>query len=240
MEEDRPIPEGITQVDMSELLQEWETSRTNRESYTNDFPSLDNLVDGVPLNHNPKAPYVGDTTIAGLVRQIPRNSLQQLPIFSVALNGTKNSIRAHLGSFFLRKYVFNEDTFGNGLLSTMQMGTEKAITHGYAPFMTVTGVMRDDFGTSMRLMHYSDVDPEPGISDHVEAGYDYVVANLTKSRVRKIRNAAAKNPNSSWYVAALDQLLQIQPETKNYSIYQSDPQKKKQAEYIANTYQFVT
>lgn len=240
MEEDRPIPEGIKQVDMSELIQEWETSRTNRESYTNDFPSLDNLVDGVPLNHNPKAPYVGDTTIAGLVRQIPRNSLQQLPIFSVALNGTKNSIRAHLGSFFLRKYVFNEDTFGNGLLSTMQMGTEKAITHGYAPFMTVTGVMRDDFGTSMRLMHYSDVDPEPGISDHVEAGYDYVVANLTKSRVRKIRNAAAKNPNSSWYVDALDQLLQIQPETKNYSIYQSDPQKKKQAEYIANTYQFVT
>lgn len=241
MEDDNTrIPEGITKVDVSELIQEWETSRTNRESYTNDFPSLDNLVDGVPLNHNPKAPYVGDTTIAGLVRQIPRNSLQQLPVFSVALNGTKNSIKAHLASFFLRKYVFNEDTFGNGLLSTMQMGTEKAITHGYAPFMTVTGMMRDDFGTTMRLMHYSDVDPEPGISDHVEAGYDYVVANLTKSRVRKIRNAAAKNPDTEWYVEALDKLLEIQPETKNYSIYQSDPQKKAQAEYIAKTYQFVT
>lgn len=240
MEPERAIPEGITQVDITELTQEWETSRTNRESYTNDFQSLDNLVDGVPLNHNPKAPYVGDTTIAGLVRQIPRNSLQQLPVFSVALNGTKNSIRAHLGSFFLRKYVFNEDTFGKGLLSTMQMGTEKAITHGYATFMTVTGMMMDDFGTSMRQMHYSDVDPEPGIQDFNESGFFYVVANLTKSRVRKIRNAAAKNPNSSWYVAALDQLLEIQPETKNYSIYQSDPQKKAQAEYIANTYQFVT
>jgi hypothetical protein len=240
MEEDRTIPEGITKVDISELIQEWETSRTNRESYTNDFPSLDNLVDGVPLNHNSKAPYVGDTTIAGLVRQIPRNSLQQLPLFSVVLNGTKNSVRAQLGSFFLRKFVFNEDTFGKGLLSTLQMGTEKAITHGYSTFMTVTGQMMDDFGTNMRLMHYSDVDPEPGIQDFSESGYFYVVANLTKSRVRKIRNAAAKNPNSSWYVDALDQLLQIQPETKNYSIYQSDPQKKAQAEYIANTYQFVT
>lgn len=234
-------PEAIAAVDMTELLQEWETSRQNREKHTEDFPSLDNLVDGVPLNHQNKAPYVGDTTIAGLVRQIPRNSLQQLPVFSVMLNGTKNSIKAHLGSFFLRKYVFNQDTFGKGLLSTMQMGAEQAITHGYAPFMTVTGSMGDDFGTSMRLMHYADVDPEPGIQDHSEAGFDYVVANLTKSRIRKILRAAKQNPNTSWYIEGLERLLEIEPETMfKYSMYQSDPQKKAQHEYTANTYQLVT
>lgn len=235
------LPEALREIDMSEINQEWETSRQNRETYTNDFPSLDNLVDGVPLNHQNKAPYVGDTTIAGLVRQIPRNSLQQLPIFSAVLNGTKFSINAHLASFFLRKWVFNEDTFGKGLLSTMQMGTEQAITHGYAPFMTVTGVMVDEFGTSMRLMHYADVDPEPGIQDSNESGFFYVVANLTKSRVRKIYNAAKENPNTSWNVEGLRQLLEIKPETKiKYSIYQSDPQKKAQQEYLASTYQFVT
>lgn len=241
MEQEQNIPEAIAAVDMSELTTEWGTARQNREKYTEDFPSLDNLVDGVPLNHQNKAPYVGDTTIAGLVRQIPRNSIQQLPIFSVKLNGTKHSIRAHLASFFLRQYVFNEDTFGNGLLATTQMGTEKAITHGYAPFMTVPRALRDEFGTSMRLMHYMDVDPEPGIQDHSEAGFDYVVANLTKSRVRKILRAAEQNPNTSWYVEGLRQLLEIEPETMiKYSIYQSDPQAKAQQEYLANTYQFVT
>lgn len=233
-------PEAFKNIDVQALIGEWETSRTNRETYTNDFPSLDNLVDGVPLNHQKGAPYVGDTTIAGLVRSIPRNSLQQVPVFGVSINGTKHSIRAALGSFFVRKNILNEDTFGKGLLSTMQMGTEQAITHGYAPFMTVTSEIVDDFGTTMRLMHYSDVDPEPGIQDFNEAGFFYVVANLTKSRVRKIRNAAAKNPNTSWYVDALDRLLEIDPQTKNYSIYQSDPQKKAQQEYIAKTYQFVT
>lgn len=240
MEENQIVPEEIKEIDMESMIQEWETSRTNRETYTIDFPSLDNLVDGVPLNHQKGAPYVGDTTIAGLVRQIPRNSLQQLPIFGVSINGTKNSIRAALGSFFVRHNVLNEDTFGKGLLSTLQMGAEQAITHGYAPFMTVTSELLDDFGTTMRLMHYTDVDPEPGIQDFNEAGFFYVVANLTKSRVRKIRDAAKQNPNTSWYVDALDRLLEMTPETKNYSIYQSDPQKKAQQEYIAKTYQFVT
>lgn len=237
----KQIPQRIADVDANELITEWNTCRTNREKYTDDFPQLDNLVDGVPLTHVKGAPYVGDTTIAGLVRQIPRNSIQQLPLFSVMLNGTKNSIKAHLGSFFLRKFVFNEDTFGKGLLSTAQMATEQAITHGYAPLMTMPRSMGSEYGTRMKLMHYMDVDPESGIEDASEAGFFYVVANLTKSRVRKIRNAAAKNPNTSWYVEALDQLLEIEPETMlRYSIYQSDPRKKAEHEYLANTYQFVT
>lgn len=241
MEEEQNIPEAIAAVDVSELIDEWNTCKTNREKYTEDFPQLDNLVDGVPLNHSKNSPYVGDTTIAGLVRQIPRNSIQQIPVFSVQLNGTKNSIRAHLGSFFLRKYVFNEDTFGKGLLATAQMGTEQAITHGYAPFMTMPRSMGSEFGTRMKLMHYMDVDPESGIEDASEAGFFYVVANLTKSRVRKIRNAAAQNENTSWYVDALDKLLEMDPETSfKYSIYQSDPRKKAEQEYLAKTYQFVT
>lgn len=157
------------------------------------------------------------------------------------LNGTKNSIRAHLGSFFLRKYVFNEDTFGKGLLATAQMGTEQAITHGYAPFMTQPRSIGSEYGTRMRLMHYMDVDPEVGIEDAAESGFFYVVANLTKSRLRKIRNAAARNPNTSWYVEGLDKLLEVEPKTEfKYSIYQSDARKRAEHEVLANTYQLVT
>jgi len=233
--------DNIPEVTLGELIDEWNTCKTNREKYTEDFPQLDNLTDGVPLNHSKGSPYVGDTTIAGLVRQIPRNSIQQIPVFAAMINGTKNSVRAHLGSFLLKKHVFNEDTFGKGLLATAQMGTEQAITHGYAPFMTQPRAMGSEYGTRMKLMHYMDVDPESGIEDASEAGFFYVVANLTKSRVRKIRNAANKNPNSSWNVDALDKLIAMDPETMfKYSIYQSDPRKKAEAEYLAKTYQVVT
>lgn len=234
-------PDKEDSIVTGDLIQEWNTCRTNREKYTEDFPQLDNLVDGVPLNHSKGAPYVGDTTIAGLVRQIPRNSVQQIPVFSAMINGTKNSVNAQLASFMLRKYVFNEDTFGRGLLATTQMGTEQAITHGYAPFMVMPRSMGGDYGTRMKLMHYMDVDPEAGVEDHAEVSFDYVTANLTKSRVKKIYRAAKENPNTSWNVEALRELLEMDPETSfKYSIYQSDPRKKAEEEYLASTYQFVT
>lgn len=224
--------------DMTTLVSEWETSKQYTKNYTNDFQQLDQIVDGIPVTQEDGAPYVGDTTLAGLVRSIPRASIQQLPIFAAMVNGTKNSIDAVVGSWILRRGVFNEDTFGKGLLSTLQIGGEQALTHGYAPFMCATGTMMQEFGTTMRLMHYADASPEPGIQDHNETGFDYVEANLVKSRVQKIRDKAAANPNTTWNVPALDRLLAMEPEVNKYSMYQSSArQGQGQA---APTYTFVT
>lgn len=238
-----PVPLGsgssYDDIDMQTLIQEWGLAKQYTENYTNDFPQLDTLVDGAPVTSQSNAPYVGDTTLAGLVRSIPRDSLQQLPIFAAKVNGSKNSVNAIIASYILRRGVFNEDTFGKGLLSTMQIGAEESLKHGYAPFMTATGQMYDNFGTTMRVLHYADVAPEPGIQDANESGCFYVIANLTKTRVKKIRDAATDNKNTSWVVEALDRLLEMQPTVNNYSIYQSDPRAQKVGD-LSPTYQFVT
>lgn len=227
-------------IDMEKLISEWKLSKSYVEQYTRDFPDLDNLVDAVPVRRDNDAPFVGDTTLAGLVRSIPRNSLQQLPVFSAIVNGTKKSVTALLCTYLLKEYAFNEDTFGKGLLSTLQIGTEQAITHGYAAFMVATGSMYNDFGTTMRLLHYSDTSPEPGISDANESGYHYVTANLTESRVRKILRQAQNNPGTSWNVEALQRVLASTPRAKNYSIYASDPRKNAAGDMAGPTYEFVT
>lgn len=227
-------------VKMDALIDEWKLSKSYVERYTVDFPQLDNLVDGVPIISNDDAPFVGDTTLAGLVRSIPRDSLQQLPVFSAIVNGTKYSIPALICSYLLKRFAFNEDTFGKGLLSTLQIGAEQALTHGYAPFMVAAGQMYSDFGTTMRLLHFSDTAPEPGVTDHNETGYDFVVANLTPSRVRKIRADAADNPDTKWDVEALDLVLAGAPRPKEYSIYATDPDKNAAGEAAGPTYQFVT
>lgn len=227
-------------IDMQDLITEWGTAKKYVENYTREFPSLDNIVDGIPVTHEDGAPYVGDTTLAGLVRAIPRSSIQQLPIFGVRVNGSKETPRAHICNWVLRHCVFNEDTFGKGLLSTLQIGGEQALTHGYAPFMCATGSgANGDFGTTMRLLHYSDVAPEPGIQDHNETGFDFVAANLVKSRVQRIRDAAANNPNTTWNVEALDRLLEMEPVTKKYSVYQSSA-KQQGSQDSSPTYEFVT
>lgn len=238
MNQQPQAPEEYGDIKMDTLLSDWSAAKTYTENYTRDFQALDNLVDGVPVVQETGAVYVGDTTLAGEVRAIPRDSLQQLPIFAAKINGSKNTRGAIIGSFLLRKGVFNEDTFGKGIISTMQIGAEQALTHGYAPFITATGQMYDEFGTTMRVLHYGDVAPEPGIQDGNESGFWYVTANLTKSRVQKICQAAKNNPDTAWNVEALERLLQIEPETNNYSIYQSDPRKK--AGENTPLYQFVT
>lgn len=227
-------------VDMPTLLDEWRLSKSYVEQYTRDFKQLDDLVDGVSTGNSSDTPFVGDTTLAGLVRSIPRQSLQQLPVFSFAVNGTKNSIPALLCTYLAKRYIFNEDTFGKGLLSTLQIGAEQALTHGYAPFMAATGVMYNDFGTTMRLLHFSDTAPEPGISDANESGYHYVVANLTPSRVKKILKAAQENPNTSWNVPALQEVLKSSPRAKDYSIYESAAKRNQPGEQAGPTYQFIT
>lgn len=236
---DDQVPDTMG-VDMTVLIAEYKLSKSYVEQYTRDFQSLDNLVDGVSVNQESDAPFVGDTTLAGLVRSIPRSSLQQLPVFSVAVNGTENSIPALLCTYLLKKTAFNEDTFGKGLLSTLQIGAEQALTHGYAAFMSAMGSMYSDFGTTMKLLHYSDTSPEPGISDANESGYHFVTANLTPSRVQKILKTARKNPNTKWNIKALEMLLAAAPRSKDYSIYESDPRKNAAGEAAGPTYEFIT
>lgn len=229
-----------TGVDMGVLIEEYKTSKTYVEQYTNDFPQLDTLVDAIPLNYDNDTPFVGDTTLGGLVRSIPRDSLQQLPVFSAVVNGSKKTVPSLVCTFLLKKFAFNEDTFGKGLLSTLQIGAEQALTRGYAPFMVATGVMYKDFGTTLRLLHYSDTSPEPGITDHNETGYDYVTAHLTASRVRRILKNAEANENTSWNVPALRQVLENAPKPTDYSKKQSPSEQNSAGEAASPSYEFVT
>ena len=236
----QPMLQNDTGIDMGNLIDEFKLSKSYVEQYSKDFVQLDNLVDGVPISHDNDVPFVGDTTLAGLVRSIPRDSLEQLPVFSCLVNGTKISIAAFLCTYLLKKRVFNEDTFGKGLLATLQIGTEQALTHGYAPFMAASGAMYEDFGSTLRLLHFSDTSPEPGIQDANESGYHYVIAHLTASRVKKIRATAASNPNSSWNITALDLVLAAQPRATEYAKYQSVPRQNQAAEASSPSYEFVT
>lgn len=227
-------------IDMVQLLAEFELARSYVKQYTVDFQKLNNLVDGISINANPLAPQVGDVTLAGLVRSIPRNSLQQLPTFSTCVNGTKNSIPSLVCTYLLSKTAFNEDTFGKGLLSTLQIGAEQALTQGFAGFMCAMGSMFSEFGTTLRLLHYSDVALEPGVTDSNESGYHYVSANLTPSRVRKIIKNAKNDPNTLWNVPALEQLLLSTPVAKNYSIYESAARQNNAGDAMSPTYEIDT
>jgi hypothetical protein len=238
--DDPGVLKNDTGIDMGALINEWTLASEHVRLYTRDFKFLDDLVDGVPLNHQDGNPFVGDMTLAGLVHSIPRDSIQNLPGMTMEINGSKTSVPAILGSYLLRHFAFNDDTFGKSLLNMMWLGGEQALTHGYAPFMVATGQMFNNFGTTLKLLHYMDNAPEPGIQDHNETGYDYVVANLTPSRVRKILRAARNNPSTTWNVQALKQVLTATPQPPMYSIYEGAAKRNTPGEESGPVYQFIT
>lgn len=225
-------------IDMETIVTERETAEQNTEYYTKDFPQLDSITDAIPITHEKGTPYMGDTTVAGLVRSIPRESIQQLPVFAAVINGSKYNVHAIISSWLLRTGIFNQNTFGKGLLSTAQGGAQTALSHGYCAFMCQTDAAFSDYGTTMKYLHYADVFPEPGIQDKNESGFDYVDANLPRSRVQKLAKKARENPNSSWDADALEELLEMKPDGKNYSRYETDARKTNKGN--SPTYTFCT
>lgn len=220
-------------ADISDYINEWDKGKQWIDRFTLDFPDLDNLADAVALSNSKKGPIVGDVTLATSVRHIPRSSIQQVPTMSVEVNGTKMSIPAYVCEFLVRRMVFNQDTFGQGILSTMQIGAESALTHGFQAAMASIGNIMNDFGSTMRLIHYNDIVIEPGVFDISDTSYAQVRTRVTRSQLKKLLKSAKANPNTTWDPEALKELIDLDPSADTLSKYL--PQTRENGAFTAAT-----
>lgn len=229
-------------TDISDLIAEWKTSKEWIDGYTVDFLDLDTLADGVALNHAKDAPIVGDVTLAGAIRQIPSNSIQQVPVFSMIVNGTKNSVKAIVSSFLLRDKIFNEDTFGKGILSTLQTGAESALTRGFQAFTVSLGSSNADFGTSLKQVGYGDVAIEKGVFDWNESTIFFVRNRVTTGALKRLIKNAEANPDTTWDVSALKELLEAGPNAEDDPRHNvSEPRDNwGQQSALSNQYDIIT
>lgn len=223
-----------------ELQSEWTLGKQWIDNFTQDFQELDNLADGVALNNESKAPQVGSMTLPADIRQIPRASIQQLPTFSAEVNGTKHSIPAYVCDYIVRRVVFNQDTFGKGILSTLQIGTESGLTRGFQAFMSSLGSSISDFGTTLKMIHYNDIVVTVGIFDANESMRYQVRTRVTKSRLKKLIKQAKANPDTTWNVEALEELLASGGNDETYEEFQSSPRQNNYAIGYNDTYDIIT
>lgn len=223
-----------------DLVEEWQKGKTWVDGYTEDFPSLLNLADAVALSRSDKAPVVGITTLATAVRQIPRASIQQLPVFSTEVNGTKLSIPALVSSFIVRRIIFSEDTFGKGLLSTMQISAEAALSVGFQATTVNLNNGANGFGTMMKPVHYNDFTVERGVLDASDSYRDMVRTRVTRSKLKRIAQAAKQNPETTWNVAAINELLMLGPNSTNIDGKVSTVREHRGLRYDENTFDIIT
>lgn len=204
-------------MDIQSIIDEWERGYAWVYNFTRDFSSLANLAEGIPVTNVKNAPVVGDVTLSNSVKQIPRNSIQQVPTLSAEINGTKLSTDAIVATFLLRRVVFNEDTFGNGVLSTMQMAAEQALTYGFQGLRANTGRVFNQFGTVLESLHYNDIVIEPGVFDAANSSYYHVRTRVTKGALKSLLDSAKKNKKTLWDTGALQELYDAGPQPQDYN-----------------------
>lgn len=207
----------LQEVNMERVLSDYKRAFAYAERFQTKFPDLDKIVDGVPLKTERGAPYIADASIISLVRKIPRRALQQMPVFSAVANGAKNSEAAYFYNFLLRDRVFNQKAFGRGVLATLQIATQQALTRGYSALMPELSNLQGEFGSTMRILHYQDVANEPGIQEDCDSTYFYVRVEITKDRLDKIIKTIENSDGSStWDLEALKELQNQAPQGRNY------------------------
>jgi hypothetical protein len=225
--------------DMQRLRDEWGQEKAWIDNFTRDFPSLETLADGVALSNQRNAPRVGVVTLANAVRQIPRNSVQDVPVLSAQVNGTKLSVDAIVATYLLRSVVFNEDTFGNGILATMQMAAQTALTLGFVALRANVGKIFNQFSTMLETIHYNDITIERGIFDASNSQHYKVRTRVTKGALKDLIKKAKANPDTLWNVPALEALYEAGPQAMDMNRY-LPPTRQNASINDTEQYDFIT
>lgn len=227
-------------MDATDLINEWLLDSQWRYNFTIDYLTLANLVGGVAMNNVKNAPRVGDTRLGNDVKQLPRASIQQIPTFGVPVNGTRQSIKSAVCEYIVRREILNQDQSGVGILATVQLVAESALTYGWQSSMTELTTM-GRMTTDMAFIHYSDVAIERGVLDFAKSDYFTVRTRISKNKLKKMIDRAKKNKKTSWNVEALQEMYDAGPMAYAYSIRDSSvPQFNELVNSSNNMYNFIT
>lgn len=229
-------------MNVSHLISEWKKSNEYVKGYTTDFRDLDTISNAQYPKGSNKKPNVGDTTIAGSTRQMMRRAVKQLPVISMAINGSKQTKEAYIARFLVNDRILNPITFGKGFVNTLRLGGRGAISRGFNAFQVKAAKLYGEYGVQPALLHFSDVGVEPGVQDANLSSYFYVKTQYTPRKLQKIYNREKKNPTTTWNIKALKALLDIGPDgtgETEYSEYLT-PDKLGQVPDNAETYIIIT
>lgn len=229
-------------ANIQSYLNEWQRSKEFVDGYIKDFKRLDTIANAQYDGSNNKNPNVGDTTIAGIVRQIMRTAVKQLPVISTAINGSKGTAEAITCRHLVNDRILDPASFGKGFVNIIHLGGRGALTRGFNVFQATGTKMYGQYGVAPRIVHYNDFGVEPGVQDGNHSGYFWIRTKFTPSKLRRIYEAEKNKPATTWNLKALRALLDIGPDgngTTDYSNFLT-PTQQPESSINSETYDLLT
>lgn len=206
-------------ANIEDYIEEWKKAEKFVAGYTKDFKDLNTIANAQYPRGSGKKPNVGDTTIAGTIRQMMRRAVKQPPVVSVAINGTKLTEEALICRYLVNNCILNPISFGKGFVSSLQLGGRGALTRGFNAFQVKATKLYNEFGITPSLIHFSDIGIEPGVQDANFSSYWYLKTQYTPSKLKKIYDKEKTNKNTTWNIKALKALLDAGPDGSGMTEY---------------------
>lgn len=226
------------------LLDEWKTSKEKVDIVIRDFKRLDTISNAQYDGGSRKNPPIGDTTIAGIIRQIMRTAVKQIPHVDIAINGSRSTVEALICRNRVEKVLLNPTTFGKGLVNSLQLGGRGSLSRGFNVFQVTATKMYTKFGVTPKLIHFNDFAIEPGVQDGSHSGYFWIRTKMTPGKLKRIYERESQKPSgqSTWNLPALKALIAMGANSNGAADYGEylTPMENAKLEAGADTYDILT
>lgn len=227
------------------FINEWQRGKEFVDPAIRDFKRLDTIANAQYDGGSKKNPQIGDTTVAGITRQIMRTAVKKIPHVSAAINGSLTTMEALICRHLIDNNILNPNTFGKGLVNILHLGGRGAISRGFNVFQISAKRMYGEFGVVPKLIHFNDFIIEPGIQDGSHSPYTQLRLKMTPGKVNSIlarEEAKVKRGGATtWNIEALKALIQAGPDSSGASDYAEyvTPMEQSKIEVTAETYDFM-
>lgn len=224
-------------------LQEWQRGKEYVDNAIRDFKRLDTIANAQYDGTTGKNPNIGDTTVAGIIRQIMRTAVKKIPHVSVGINGSESTSEAITCRFLVNDRILNPNTFGKGFVNTLQLGGRGALSRGFNVFQVSATKMYGEFGIVPKLIHFNDFAIEPGVQEGSWSPYFYIRTKMTPGKLQNIYNRESKKgAASTWNVQALKALIAAGPDSSGAADYAEyvTPMEQSKIEANAETFDIIT
>lgn len=230
--------------DVMTYLDEWTKGKTFVDIAIRDFKRLDMIANAQYDGASGKSPNIGDTTIAGIIRQIMRTAVKQIPHVSIAINGSTTTIEALICRNRVEKVLLNPTTFGKGFINILQLGGRGSLSRGFNVFQVSATKMYGKFGVVPKLIHFNDFVIEPGIQEGSHSTYFHIRTKMTPGKLQGIYDREKLKPagQTTWDLVALKALIDIGPDSNGSSDYAQYliPSERSKIESNSDTYDIIT
>lgn len=231
-------------AEVTQYIAEWTKGKEFVDNHIKDFKRLDMIANAQYDGASGKNPNIGDTTTAGIVRQIMRTAVKQLPHVSVAINGSKSTVEAIICRNRVEKILLNPTTFGKGFVNILQLGGRGALARGFNVFQVTSTKMYGKFGVIPKLIHFNDFAIEPGVQDGSHSGYFYLRTKMTPGKLQRIYDREIQKPvgQSTWNLPALQALIAQGPDSNGSADYADYlvPSQQGQIDASVETFDIIT